>query len=128
MKKTFIAITILSFAAISVFGLFAMSYMRGNCLAETVNGGVCPLGSPLAGIAFHLDAFRVFSNAVVGTVLSILSVLVSFALFSSFVLKPAEESIGNRSVYSNYAPVSQSQNKRSVWIARHEKRDPYLSN
>ncbi len=125
MKKTAIAIALISFGAISLFGLFAMAAMNGNCIAEAVNGGMCPLASPLAGAAFHLDAFKVFSNAILNSV----SVLISFALvLLAFVFLPSVSGFQSNSFETGFSrleaiPIPVRERFLS-WFSLHEKRDP----
>jgi hypothetical protein len=81
---------IFSFAAIAVFGVFAMNHggeHSHGCIAATAQGVAdCPnQANPFAFLAFHLDAFKSFSTATVGSLLAS-ALLVALALiFVSFL-------------------------------------------
>lgn len=126
MKQAFTSVTILSFIIIAAFGLFLMGTMHGSCIAETVNGALCPLSDPLTGIAFHLNAFKVFSNAVFSSTILLLTLLSAAAfLFLSgdapSLVSPTFANLDDAE--TKVIPVS---HKLSDWISLHEKRDPTL--
>jgi hypothetical protein len=84
---------LLSFIAIAVFGVLAMSrgdgaHMHGGCIGATAAGAVCPEGSPLDFIAFHFRAFLRFSTGVpLGALLvAIVLVAVAFVTRQTFPL------------------------------------------
>lgn len=127
MKQTLTGITLASFLVISVFGLFLMSTMHGGCIAEAVNGGICPQNA-FASLAFHLNAFRTFSSAT----LSVTSVIILIALLSVsallFVNKNNRLLLPQHTAYVNtgsqFLPIRET---FMNWIALHEKRDPAFS-
>lgn len=125
MRKGIVAIVLVSFVTVSLFGLFAMATMHGNCIAETVNGGLCPLANPLAGIVFHLDAFKVFSNAVFSSSIALLLVLLVLA-FHFLYLRNEHSYQGARFASVRFTETKHIPLRKRFlsWISLHEKRDP----
>ncbi|OGF90978.1 hypothetical protein A3H65_00675 [Candidatus Giovannonibacteria bacterium RIFCSPLOWO2_02_FULL_45_14] len=70
MRSVFIALLVLSFIGVAVFGLFPMiSAEHGHdvCIAVASQRFNCQkVSDALPYIAFHLNAFRIFSTAVFG--------------------------------------------------------------
>jgi polyferredoxin len=78
---------IIGFASIAVFGFIAMNDNEGGhtgCIAATAQGAVCPSTNLGDFIAFHANAFRVFSTATFApSVLSLIALaLLAFAGFA----------------------------------------------
>ena len=86
MRFALTTLVVISFASIAVFGFFAMNHESGHsnslCIAATTQSGVCPEnGSRVALAAFHLGAYRTFTNAIVDVgILNILIAVLSFLL------------------------------------------------
>ena len=83
MKFAFIAILIISFVGVAVFGFLSMIYgdtHDGGCIASNRLGALCPLNGTFAFVVFHIDAFKYFSMAVFAATLLILLVGVIFSV------------------------------------------------
>ena len=90
MKSVFTVVVIGSFLAIAVFGVFAMNHGGEHsygCLAATARGVAdCPnQANPFAFLAFHLDAFKSFSTATVGSPLASALLVMLALIFASFL-------------------------------------------
>ncbi|OGZ54741.1 MAG: hypothetical protein A3B25_01635 [Candidatus Ryanbacteria bacterium RIFCSPLOWO2_01_FULL_48_26] len=84
MKLVFTVFVMGSFFSIAVFGIFAMNHggeHSHGCIAVAAQGVAdCPnQATPIAFLAFHLDAFKSFSTATIGTSFAS-PLLVAFAL------------------------------------------------
>lgn len=131
MKFLITAIVILSFLGIAVFGVFAMNHGGEHgygCIAATAQGVArCPnQADPLAFLTFHIDAFKSFSTAIVGSSLaSMLLVALALVLVSSLAwffrnTIPAFSSLQayRRKQRESFALPSERQLIR--WLALHE--------
>ncbi|KKU91782.1 MAG: hypothetical protein UY23_C0001G0388 [Candidatus Jorgensenbacteria bacterium GW2011_GWA1_48_11] len=131
MKTLFTPFVVLIFLGISVFGFAALhNGMHGaSCLASTLGGGVCvPSGDGFGFASFHLNAFKIFSNATFELALIVLVIflIVSLALVfapggSGGLLNPSGE--------INFRPREVRPDNSSLrqWLTLFEKRDPALS-
>jgi hypothetical protein len=127
--KILVGISLASFLAIAVFGVFAMNHGSGHdheegCIAATAQGTYCPKeGSVLSFLNFHLDAFRSFSVATFGgnlvNIMSLLTalVLVFFGIITS--INPASGiSYRRRQFLESYS--FSFQREITHWLALHE--------
>ena len=80
--RTIAPILLVTFIAISVLGVFAISSMNemdhGKCLAAAINGFKCPNESVATRTIFHVNAARALTTTMLA-----LS-LISLALFAAF--------------------------------------------
>ena len=87
MKFWLAIVTAVSFVSIAVLGIYTMNHggepAHSGCLAATANGAPCrDESNAWSFLALHLDAFKSFSIATMGSSLAfflvILTILVSF--------------------------------------------------
>src|SRR3989338_5421401 len=125
MKGVIPILLMVAFAGMAVFSIFLMvaDAMAGHdgCLAELANGGTCPSGNPFSYLAFHFDAFKLFSTAIFTSGLVILFIVLAF----SFGLPKLTDPKTNASIYWRYsknlnfaAPPFKKQLIR--WLALHK--------
>ncbi len=86
MERFGVLFLVISFVAVAVFGVFAMSD-HTRCLGSFSEGIPCPKESPWAFIAFHLSAFRGFSTAVFQSSLLLDAAALFFAVFLLFLVR-----------------------------------------
>ena len=101
-----------------------MAGVYGTCVAEAVNGAVCP-ANPLASAVFHMDAMRFFSTATFdGSIFAALGLLALIApAFSKRVVPGlARPPAGFRKIVD--APPNQSEIRLRHWMAFHELSPP----
>lgn len=75
---------LISFLALAGFGLIFMAngywHSLADCLATAVNGGLCPMQSPLDHVIYLLNSFKFFSSADFGSVGLLLMLVLTLAL------------------------------------------------
>ncbi|MBI1975230.1 MAG: hypothetical protein HYS57_02640 [Parcubacteria group bacterium] len=132
MKAILLILAVGSFIALGVFGFVAMGENdglgHGRCVAAMARGIDCPPGSNLVDVAaFHLNAFRVFSNAVFGdyalgaflfSFVLVLSVAVIHFLAGSVLVVPVNFLGGQRLRFSEI--LLPSTRALARWLALHE--------
>lgn len=79
MRKAFLAILLVAFIAIAVFGFLAMGHggdghVHGGCIAATARGNACEADA--LDFFFHIGIFKSFSQAMVGGAMILIALLV----------------------------------------------------
>ena len=116
---------VLSFIGIAVFGAFAMAEDTENnhngCIASTAKGASCPMENGFSSFAFHINAFKSFSTAILnGSLASLMLLFMAFALALVFrlILKTFSETHQNIKIFKNHFFGFQSAVVH--WISIHE--------
>lgn len=126
--------TLISFAGIAIFGIFAMAASGhhssfNTCLGSLTQGVSCPNNNPTDSVAFHLNSFKFFSSSplVQNTALLLYTALVFILAawvykkikpdFSSQTLVAARDLIFEKIFQSAYPPFKQ---ERIFWNSLHE--------
>lgn len=82
VMKLFVFILLATFISLAVFGFFAMDFNAHQqshaCWTATAQGFSCTDFNPLAVIAFHAQAFRMFGIAVIVFFVLIVTLCVAF--------------------------------------------------
>lgn len=131
MKSALTIFLIFGLVGIAVFGVFSMNHGLGHgssgCIAAITKGIDCPkeTGNSFF-INFHLNAFRGFSTAVVGTTVSnalflfAVSLLFGFGIRFSIGIVPFQSALCSRYKRSLESFVSPLQQKLIRWLALYE--------
>ena len=132
MKTILTYILIGATLGIAMLGFLVMDHHvgfagSGECVAETVNGAICP-NNPIGSALFHLDAIRFFSTATFNSSAFIgLSFLL--ALVAVFYKKRRSNlallQFSFKSIIS--APPAPSEIRFRDWLAFHELSPPFGS-
>lgn len=98
MKSFGVIMLIVGFVAVAVFGFAAMdaggAHSHSGCLVATLNGGLCPVDDSIDSLAFHMNAAKSFSTAILGG--NIMYLLFFAAAFLAFLVASTPPLIGSR--------------------------------
>ncbi len=88
MRRRIAVLLLLSFIAVGVFGLIAMGmgseHEHSGCIAATASQTACPASEDSGSvIAFHLEAFKSFSQTTSGSLLTVLAQAVLLCLWGA---------------------------------------------
>ena len=122
LRKVFIVLFLGAFFSISLLSFLAMdSTTHISCLAERMQGTSCPINDPFAALAFHLDAFKYFGTAIVGSYVSALSLLLTlFIGLTALIIIPKNYPNLSAFSYKRTAPPQTSIRKKTRWLSLHE--------
>jgi len=126
MRFSFSMILILSFISLAVFGFFGMGEMNNNhvsCIAAEIQNGKCPVTNTLFSFAgYHLDAFKVFSNAVFngGVLLLLIFAFLIFSFTNILKLEFSSPIFASASRNSNQLNFTEAKCKFLRWLSFRE--------
>src|SRR3989344_6852325 len=92
-------LVVFSFIGIAVFGAFAMAEDTENdhngCIASAAKGASCPMENGFSSSAFHINAFKSFSTAILnGSLAGLLLLFSALILILAYQLIPKIFSAG----------------------------------
>lgn len=129
MKFFTTCLMVAAFLGISIFG-FAVLHQgmeNMNCLASTLGGGTCvPASDGFGFAAFHLNAFKIFSNATPDLSLIVIALLLLIGVVLSPLVQPIVFEIVGQPFY-RASLSARDFLKFGFWLALLEKRDPAFS-
>ena len=124
--KSFSAFLLFSFVSIVLLGFVGMQGMdeRGGCIASIMAGAECMDSNAFAQIAFHFNALRVFTTAVIAA--SILFALLVVVRRSGELMKSLKSPFARMPVSESWARLNRetyvfpARESMRAWCALHE--------